>query len=211
MGEYSREQRNQLSRAVANSEPRIGQLKGFVDNRQRSNVMQLLTSVSYGDMPLISPESSVEYVAHTRVPMSSDAKDNAYMPSNYNVPPYDVCNHHVAYKMVRDGVINKLTATTISNGLQDIQNTWGTIDAFNFYFTEYNGFDKEGVDSQVDDTIDALANTPKNLFYWPFHTGDGNGTVKDYPAVSPDSSNPADSEVPETINFLDQYSNSIGF
>lgn len=33
MAEYSREQRNQLSRAITNSEAKSRQLKGFVDNR----------------------------------------------------------------------------------------------------------------------------------------------------------------------------------
>lgn len=37
MAEYGREQRNQLSRAVANSETGSKQLKGFVDNRRITN------------------------------------------------------------------------------------------------------------------------------------------------------------------------------
>ena len=36
MGEYGREQRNQLSRAVGNSEHKSGQLKGFADNRSQT-------------------------------------------------------------------------------------------------------------------------------------------------------------------------------
>lgn len=35
MAEYSREQRNQLSRAVANSETRNRQMKNFIDNRKQ--------------------------------------------------------------------------------------------------------------------------------------------------------------------------------
>lgn len=38
MGEYGREQRNQLSRAIANNETGSRQLKGFVDNRPQSIV-----------------------------------------------------------------------------------------------------------------------------------------------------------------------------
>ena len=46
MGEYGREQRNQLSRAIANSEPRSKQLKVFVDNRTKVGAQfSLSTSV----------------------------------------------------------------------------------------------------------------------------------------------------------------------
>ena len=37
MGEYSREQRNQLSRVIANSETGSRQMKGFMDNRRGTN------------------------------------------------------------------------------------------------------------------------------------------------------------------------------
>ena len=37
MGEYGREQKNRLSRMTTNSEPRSGQLKGFIDNRRSTN------------------------------------------------------------------------------------------------------------------------------------------------------------------------------
>lgn len=211
MAEYGREQRNQLSRAIANNETGSRQLKGFVDNRQRSSVMQLLTSISYDDMPGIGENCDVRYVAHTRIPMSSAEKSNAYRPNGYIVSPNEVCNHHIAYKMIRDSVVDKLIDRTIGDGLQDIQNTWGVIDAQNYYYAEEGVFNKEGVDSQVDETIGTLANAPENLFYWPFHTGDGNGTVKDYPAVNTGFPNPADPEVPGTVNSLDQYSASIGF
>lgn len=43
MGEYSREQRNQLSRTIANSETGSRQLKGFVDNRNTKLVTQQWT------------------------------------------------------------------------------------------------------------------------------------------------------------------------
>lgn len=42
MGEYGREQRNQLSRAVANGETGSKQLKAFVDNRPLPIVCQLI-------------------------------------------------------------------------------------------------------------------------------------------------------------------------
>lgn len=58
MAEYSREQRNQLSRAVANGETRSKQLKGIIDNRavitrsdinkivNRKTLLQLVSNVS---------------------------------------------------------------------------------------------------------------------------------------------------------------------
>lgn len=46
MGEYAREQRNQLSRAVANSETKGKQMKGFVDNRLNSYVKQMAVYVT---------------------------------------------------------------------------------------------------------------------------------------------------------------------
>lgn len=50
MGEYGREQRNKLSRAVANSEAGSRQLKGFVNNR-KSNIIQS-TKDTVGKTPL---------------------------------------------------------------------------------------------------------------------------------------------------------------
>lgn len=50
MGEYGREQRTQLSRAIANSEPRSGQLKSFVDNRSQTIQMWHGTSGDSADL-----------------------------------------------------------------------------------------------------------------------------------------------------------------
>lgn len=55
MGEYGREQRNQLSRAVANNETGSKQLKGFVDNRKipmllNSQILQMVPVIKTLDL-----------------------------------------------------------------------------------------------------------------------------------------------------------------
>lgn len=62
MGEYGREQRNQLSRVIANGEVRSKQLKGIVDNRFSSFMQFAKMNESYSntlDLLQLSPNKIV--------------------------------------------------------------------------------------------------------------------------------------------------------
>lgn len=61
MAEYSREQRNQLSRVIANSESGSKQLKGVVDNRTHF-LLRLNSGINSMPSHLISPSYTIQRI-----------------------------------------------------------------------------------------------------------------------------------------------------
>lgn len=85
MGEYRREQRNQLSRVIASSETGVGrQLKGFVDNR--SKIIQRTTNLSYNNN-LVSGNTIINSVNHTRESVNETDKRTM---KKYFIVPYKI-------------------------------------------------------------------------------------------------------------------------
>ena len=78
MGEYSREQRNQLSRAIANSETGSRQLKGFVDNR--CNIQMMSVQGINKPSSLYRDTRSKHLVA---LDLQQSTANNAYLSSTF--------------------------------------------------------------------------------------------------------------------------------
>lgn len=120
-----------------------------------------------------------------------------------------ICNHYISYsnvaEAVRQAIIARGNLQAVVNfllginaflpGFQTFTNTdfgdrrpWsfnvGAIPPVNVA-SHMNGgvnfFSKSSLDREIDDLIANLANDPRNLFYWPDHTGDFGGTRVDEP------------------------------
>lgn len=107
MAEYSREQRNQLSRAVANSEVGSRQLKEIVDNRYQmknftdyyseNDIMQCQSEVSYTTQKIKAYPSGIAYDAGKKMVADLDKNDPkaGYAPKTgtfseiMNNPPFN--------------------------------------------------------------------------------------------------------------------------
>lgn len=82
MGEYYREQRNQLSRAIANSGTGSSQLKGFVDNRRKATVQRFQVYRNGGR----NPGNLTPRLADTNGNVLSKRGLSTFI--NNGVPPY---------------------------------------------------------------------------------------------------------------------------
>lgn len=197
MAEYSREQRNQLSRAVANSETGSRQLKGVVDSRKfvLSNslipVVQAQTITTYATPNRRGGNSIIHSFSHERVDMTENAKNQAARQSGYgaggaHLKKRQVCNHHVSYKMVRDQIKNRTIGNTIAatrTGLDTaMQNILGVTSGI---VPQSGMYHEDNVNEGIDNAIAMLANHPHNLFYWPKNTGDQAGNAIDNPKGNP--------------------------
>lgn len=198
------------SQAVANSVTRkktiVTQGFGFMDSRpetitqRKLQVMannsaskqapiQMLTAIAYNPAYQRPGATSVAAMRHARVDMTNAERHMAAINSGYaNVgaaPGW--CNHHVPYAMICDGVEALLnTAPDLTNSVANVTavNVGGGVPQANIPNTGTPlapTYDEGVLNDEVDDLVANLANDPRNLFYWPAHTGDGGGTLIDEP------------------------------
>lgn len=164
----------------------------FVDNRPETivqrRVIQKLTALAYAPAYQRPGTDQINAVRHARVPMRGWERDQAATNCGYlnaaNAPGN--CNHHVPYAMIHEGVENQL----MNVGNLSAAVTWATgvnIGGLPRSVIPNTGtpaaptYDEGTLNTEIDDLIANLANDPQNLFYWPYHTGDGNGTIIDEP------------------------------
>lgn len=148
---------------------------------QKSVVIQKQTTLTYKKDSNIGFNNIIEAVDHTRVPMNSAEKGYAKGNSWSNAPSGSYCNHHIAYSMIKNAIKNKIINKKIG-----VVNSWYNTQANKFGIPKSEVLDNTGnsramVNREIDDMIANLSNSKLNLFYWPNTTGDGRGTLVDYP------------------------------
>ncbi len=137
---------------------------------------------------IVTPQSLINVTNHVRVPMRVGEMQAALQfPVGGFVQ--NLCNHHVPYNRISTNIIiNYLNGRTVQ----------GAITALNLAIPALNGVGAGYVNipplairpfnlqmsQEFDDTIANIANDPRNLFYSLYHSGDGGGTLVDYPATA---------------------------
>lgn len=155
---------------------------GFVDNRPEAivqrRVIQKLTALAYVPAHQRPGTDQIAAVRHARVPFRGWEKTvaaarsgyaGAFLPGN--------CNHHVPYAMIRDGIENRLchspnitAAVAWAVGACPlICNNIPLPNIPNIGTPAAPIYDEGVLNSEIDDMIANIANSPHNLFYWPLH------------------------------------------
>lgn len=165
-------------------------LQGYpTTSANRGEPIQMLTALVYDPSYQRPGATSIAEMLHARVPMTTWERIDAATNSGYRFARHapGACNHHVPYAMVRDGVKALLTsAPNLTTSVQNVRrvNVGGGVRGVNIPNTGTRAaptFDEDVLNSEIDDMVANLANDPRNLFFWPRHTGDGNGTRIDEP------------------------------
>lgn len=149
------------------------------ENKSQRDVIQRRTGINYyqGD---ITMGNQIADVVHARVALNDIQRNNAvHFPYHTNV-----CNHHVPYHMISQNIIDHfLTGKQVGTAISDLNTAINTLTPNADYSIQpFEGHKSPlEISQKFDDAIANIANDPRNLFYSKFHSGDGRGTLIDYP------------------------------
>lgn len=127
-------------------------------------------------------------IIHRRVPMRPCEKQNSgEFPAYGDVQ--NICNHHVPYNRISNNIINNyLYRKTVNTAINRLNNV---IVSLNGVGTGYGKIphiryrqNHLHMSQEFDDAIANIANDPRNLFYSSYHSGDGRGTLVDFPLTA---------------------------
>lgn len=163
----------------------------FSDNRVNNTekkVLQAATSTGYNIPNCRHGNSNITWIFHIREPMTQGQKNQAKTNSGYTggiqTNAWQVCNHCVPYAMIANQIKNQLQNNSVFAARTYLNNCTAAILGAGQVMPntqKASWFFEQDINTTINDAIANIANDPRNLFYWPDHTGDGNGTQVDYP------------------------------